>query len=149
MSGAHQPSFAVIRALRDGRDVLIVVDQALDADRLAAVFPLLLTLTLPINDPDDRGLCDDLESERLADLEDLLLAEWESCDHVYAGRVTGHGVRSVLLYTPASSGLAAALRARAATIGDGAKRIQVKQRLDPGWSEYRSMAGGAGSANWR
>ena len=143
LTRAHEPSFAVIRALRDGRDVLIVVDRALDPDRLMAAYPSLVTLTLPIRDPDERGLCDDRESERLADLEDVVLDGPDSHDHIYAGRVTGHGARAVLLYAPASSGLVAALRARAAVVGRGTERIDIDLRPDPDWIEFRSMGGSA------
>lgn len=143
-SSTHRPRFAVIRAQQEGHDVLIVADLALDADRLMARYPGLVSVSLPMRNPDAKGLCDDVESERLADLEDALLDGLGSHDHCYTGRVTGHGVRAILLYVPESSGLVEALSTRAVALSSRAERIDVEHRADPHWSEFRSMSGGAG-----
>jgi len=132
-----------MRARQEGRDVLIVVDLALDADRLMARYPSLVSVTLPIRNPDTRGLCDNVESERLADIEDALLEGLKAYDHRYAGRVTGHSVRVIHLYAPASNSLVEALHSRAVTLSTDADGIDVEQELDAHWDQFRAMSGGA------
>ena len=91
-------TFSVIQAKRDGRDAIIVLDTALDPEKLSGSFPWLVTITLPIRRPNRFGLCDDIESERLGDIEDRLLAALDEDAYRYLGRITWNGEREVLIY---------------------------------------------------
>ena len=130
--------FSVLQARRGGRDAIILVDTALDPSRLAARFPYLLTLTLPIRNANPRGLCDDAESERLSDLEDGLLAALDPAAYRYAGRITWNGVREVLVYVSDAEASARRLAAAAATAAPD-EAVEVSVEREPGWETYRKI----------
>jgi hypothetical protein len=126
-------TFSVIHAKRGGRDAIVVIDGGLDAEELSDRFPWLLTITLPIAAPNERGLCDDVESERLSDVEDGLLAALDRDAYAYVGRITWSGRREVLVYVADPAGASA-------RIGGQARRVNQPVELDadhePDWETY-------------
>jgi hypothetical protein len=133
-------SFSVLRGKRDGRDAIVVVDTALDRARLAARYPYLLTITLPIRRPNAFGLCDNLESERWGDVEDRLLDALPEPSYRYAGRVTCNGVREVLLYTADPEDVTRRLRSEAARLGPS-EAVALRTAHEPSWETLAGIVG--------
>jgi hypothetical protein len=131
-------TFSVIRAKRAGRDAIIVVDTALDADRLAVAFPSLVEMTLPIRRPNRFGLCDDVESERLGDVEDRVLGVLRDDEYRYVGRVTWNGSRDILIYVRDPESVVTKLQAEAERIRP-AQAVRFEKKLDATWEAYRAL----------
>lgn len=125
--------YQVIQAERNGQPFFIVIDAALDPARDAPCFPWLLTVSLPIRDPDSSGLCDQPESERLDEVEDRLLDSLEDVEHRYVGHVTGNGRREVLVYVSDREEVKAKLKEAAALLGEP---LEFTEECDPEWEFY-------------
>jgi hypothetical protein len=125
-------SYRVLRAKRRGRDAVIVIDASLEPDESAA-YPWLVTLTLPIARVNEYGLCDDVESAHLGDIEDRLLSAIDEQDYRYAGRITAEGRREVLLYVADPDAAMDRLRREARAIG---QPISLGKEHEPDWDTY-------------
>lgn len=132
-------TFSVIRARRDGRDAIIVLDTALDRGRLLQSFPWLVTIALPIRRPNRFGLCDDVESARLGDIEDGLLAALDEEAYRYAGRITWNGKREVLIYAADADDALQRLRALATKLNE---MVELSKEHEADWDTYRRLVKG-------
>jgi Family of unknown function (DUF695) len=127
-------NFAVLRAERDRKPALIVVDQGLDPERDSRRYPSLLTIRLPIRLPGTDGLCTQEESERLNQVEDSLLEALDPNDFRYVGHVTWNGSRDILIYVRDPHASVSKLHAPAGRLG--LAPIEIAEQEDPDWEEY-------------
>lgn len=128
-----RPDFRVIQAQRDGLPALIVIDAGLKTTRRED-YPWLVTISIPIATPNAKGLCDQAELDRLAALEDQLLAALDPADHRYMGRTMWNGIRDVFLYVKDADRAVQMLQARGQELpGAG---FALARRHDPDWREY-------------
>lgn len=132
----NEGKFSVIRAKRGGKDAIIVVDGKLDPERWARAFPWLITIVLPIRRPNAFGLCDDVESDRLGDVEDRLLSVLEPQDYRYAGRITWDGTREVLIYTAEPDDVISRLQGVARDLEES---LEADKEYEPNWDTYRVL----------
>jgi hypothetical protein len=131
-------TFSVMRVRREGRDGIVVVDTALSGTPQTDLFPHLVRVALPIRRANHLGLCDEVESERLADVEDRLLGRLDESAYRYAGRVTWNGTREVLLYVANPTAVLARLHATAREL-QPEQSVELSTELEPSWDTYMSL----------
>lgn len=134
LTNGGRDKFAVLRAERDRKPALIVVDQGLDPDRDSRKYPWLLTIRLPIRRPGTDGLCSQGESERLNQVEDSLLAALDPKEFRYVGHVTWNGSRDILIYLRDPHASLSKLHAQAARLR--LADLEIEEQEDPDWEEY-------------
>jgi Family of unknown function (DUF695) len=137
----EQATFNVFRAKRAGRDAIIVVDSALRPDDESGRFPWLVIVGLDIQNPNDAGLCDQRESDRLSDVEDRLLTALAPESYRYMGRMTWNETRDVFLYVAEPDEFMALLQAQMELKGEAIGEIRVESRHEPQWETYRRFVG--------
>jgi hypothetical protein len=136
-TGNGQESFSVIQASRDGLPAIIVSNDALNPDAEQERYPWLVTISMPLSEPNKMGLCSEAESERLNDLQDLLLERLNPADYRYAARITWNGFRDTLIYTAKPDTILQLLEQQSERIGK--PEISLTKSHDPGWQEYRDL----------
>jgi hypothetical protein len=125
-------SFKLLKASQSGRPALIVVREDLRRSE-APRFPDLVTLRLPLGSTAADGLCSEAESDRLAEVEETLLAALDPAAFRYVGRMTCNGGREVWIY--AADGDAAAARL-AAALSENGHEGEAESDPDPKWDHY-------------
>src|SRR5689334_15513911 len=129
-----QHNFQLIQAQRFGQPVVILVDMALDPERDGAAFPWLLTVRIPMRNPNAAGLCDQAESSRLDQVEDQLLSSLNDEDYRFLGHVTGNGRREILLYVRDPDAIIPKLNETLVRIGETSG--ELSKNYDPKWEYY-------------
>ena len=128
----EEESFSVLEASRDGLPAVVVVNESLKPETERERYPWLVTITLPIEEPNEMGLCDEAESERLGEIEDRLLENLKPQDYRYLGRITWNGFRDVLLYVADADDA----RGRLTQGLEEAPAVTLQRTHDPDWHEY-------------
>lgn len=136
---SEQNTFSVIKAKREGKSAIIVVDTALHKGAKPADFPWLLTITLPISHPDLQGLCDQAESDRLSDIEDQLLDQLDPYIYKYLGRSTWNLQRDVFIYVSDPDLIIETLQQQLSYIDLNDINISINQQHEPNWETYRQF----------
>jgi hypothetical protein len=136
MNAGAQGGFIVIQASRSGRPFLIVVDSSLDSRKLSVDFSEQISIYLPIRNPNASGLCDELESDRLSNVEDRLLDSLADNTYVYVGRVTGNGEREVMIYARDSAAAISVMGERSRNLGEN---VEFSTASDPEWDAYHQL----------
>lgn len=130
----EEESFSVIEASSDGLPAIIVVNEALRPETERARYPWLVTITLPLDEPNEMGLCDERESERLGEIEDRLLEHLKPQGYRYFYRITWNGFRDVLLYVADAEDALKRLTQGLKEAEEPA--VTLERTHDPDWHEY-------------
>jgi hypothetical protein len=139
MDLSRQPQFAVIKAKKNGHDLIIVVDEALNQVGVSIGFPWCIVIQLSILRASSTGLCDDKESERLADVEDEINDALGNVDYYYAGRITGENKRQIFLYTREAEELNSAIAECVKKLRASGQGCQINPNFDPTWQAFRNL----------
>lgn len=139
----EEATFSVIHAKRNGRDSILIIDTALNPDRLCSSFSWLLIIALPIARPNDMGLCDKAESDRLSDIEDDLLNSLSTDQYCYMGRSTWNKIREVFIYVGDPDRVRHGIQEQVRNLAAKHFDITINQRYEPNWDTYRKIVGQA------
>ncbi|MFA1642045.1 DUF695 domain-containing protein [Chryseomicrobium imtechense] len=86
--------------------VTVVMVDGLVEDGLHHAYPYAMKILLTLQQPNEHGLPELPELDSLNDQEEPFLDVWEKQGFLYAGRLTGNGERSIILYGKSESQLA-------------------------------------------
>jgi Family of unknown function (DUF695) len=136
-SADQEGNFSLIQATWEGLPALILIDAGLNPDREEQGYPWLIKISLRIANPNELGLCDEAESERLNNLEDRLLQGLDRSDYRYVGHITYNGRREILIYVANPEKVLRAIEKQFQVVGES--QIEITKVHDPHWQEFRKF----------
>ena len=131
-------TFSVLQGTRDGLPAIVVFDAGLSPDTDKGRFQWLITISIPIEEPNENGLCDSDESEALGELEDALLERVAPSDYRYVARITWNGTREILFYVADPDSVLQLIEGQYENLEE-APDIQIGKDFDPEWEEYSEL----------
>jgi len=111
MNKDYKPNWDFFLTEIEDKPASVFLDLGLNKIRPVKTNPHLLTIEIKMNFPQENGLSSSEESEKLFEIEDILMKRLESTfGAIIAGRVTTHGLRIIYFYLDKENGAGKAVK---------------------------------------
>jgi hypothetical protein len=135
---AIEKSWSILKGENNGRPMFVRLNKGAHAVAGSAAYGIRVGVAIPLRNPRPDGLPDEAESEQLAAIEDVLVAD--SSEHaILVAVITTSGMREFVFYTGAGDWIPDFhQRMMRAT---SSHEVQCIAKHDPGWTVYHQLGG--------